>query len=196
MAIFGVSIEKEVPYRGGTEIFSNVYHYFTETLEAFDDTSVVQELVSAESGVFAAEVGFLVARTWGPVDQGPIASVMRTEQPLTGTGTLSNVAEMTPERAVMLRWPTDTVSITGQPVYLRKWIHAPGGGTTGEWSSGIMGETQVLSQSIVDRFLAYADTVSIPTGRFASEYELCSPTGRRQNGVASIFAYLEHRNFH
>jgi hypothetical protein len=123
MAVFAVSITKEINWRGGPKKISNVYHYKTGIGETFPDIAVIDKLVTEEKKIYASTVNFVRGRTWGPTEQGKSASKMREVKELAGSGNLSPSSGFYPEFAIMLYWPLGRYGQRNRPQYLRKWHH-------------------------------------------------------------------------
>lgn len=193
MAVFAISITKSVPWRGQVEEFSNVYHYNTLAIEEFADGAAIDELVAAERPVFANTITFRLARTWGPIGQGQAASVTRVVRDLTGPGTASSASDMYVECATLIEWPLGRYGSRNRRQFLRKWLHArhqPDGAPVG-WLNGT-----VLHPGIAGAELAYVNRVtSLDPPGIDGPYELCSPGGQTPIGPATIYPYLEHRQF-
>ena len=192
MASFGVTISKDIEWRGGTERISNVYHYHTSEGQVFPDLAVIQELVRLEKLVFANTVKFVVARTWGPTDQGPVDSVTREVVDLAGSGSAVPLNSMYRESAILISWPLGRYGVRNRAQFLRKFLH-----TASAHGYDPSGAIPIASQPAAGTPLAtYMEGVRVlnPAG-FVGGLDLCTAGDRVNTGAGRIYPYLEHRQF-
>lgn len=192
MAVFGVSITKRIAWRGGQEEFSNVYHYHTSEGQTFPDDAVIDELVRLEKLIFASNTTFTLARTWGPTDQGPVASVTRTIRDLTGPGSATAHASAYRECAILVSWPLGRYGTRNRPQFLRKYLH-----TSASHGYDVTGASALPSQPAVTTPLGeYIAGVRVlnPAG-FVGGLDLATAGDRINTGPGLAYPYLEHRQF-
>lgn len=187
MAIFGVSITKQVSYRGGMEQFSNVYHYETDPGQTFDDSQVITDCANNEAELMGTRVQFVEGRSWGPVGN-PITSITRTIQTLTRTGAKANQAGMPPEGCFLVSWPAGRSAVTGRIVYLRKWIRPM---TLAGGTATMVEETAQIAAGLIPEIEAYANGVQAQGGIGSAAYPLVAASGRGITGPAIVNPWLE-----
>lgn len=188
MATFGVSITKEIEWRGGMQEFSNVYHYNTDVAENFTDEAVIAELVRLEKTIHSTNVDFKIGRTWGPTHTGQENSVMRQIVDLDGSGAVSPATNFYRELAVLIIWPLGRYGTRNRPQFLRKWLHLDR--NIGYDTSGSTPLAVAPVQSIVD----YIEGVTVlDPSIFPGQVELSTWEGREPTGPGRVYEYLEHR---
>lgn len=188
MAVFAVAITKSIPWRGGPQEFSNVYHFETGFSEPFDDLAVIADLVAMEKLVHGQTIDFVRARSWGPTDEGPAASVMREVVPLSGTGAVPVSGTMYRECAILISIPLGRYGTRNRPQYLRKWLHCD---TTHGYDPRGLVRLTTPSEALTD----YMDDLGSAGQRFwnLNGYQLCTADGRTPIGDPYPYPYLEHR---
>lgn len=188
MAVFAVSITKDLLWRGNRQPFSNVYHYVTEPGELFEDVMVIDKLVAAEKLIHATSVNFLTGRSWGPTENGPTASKMREVKALTGTGALTPSTNFYPELAMMIYWPLGRYGVRNHPQYLRKWIHGMRSGGLPMDGTRYVGTTPPEIQQYIDSVRLISLVSPFPS------YNLSTWNGEHEAGTnGALYPYLEHR---
>lgn len=188
MAVFGVAITKEVPWRGGVQPISNVYHYESLPAVTFNDDDVINALVAAERAIFANTVNFIKARSWGPTDATPAESVTRTIKDLSGTGNATPTGAMYKEAAQLITWPLGRYGTRNRPQFLRKWLHT---GAAHGYSTD--GSTPQASTPL--SLQTYIDAVAGISAGALTNYVLATAQGRNPTGPGKSYPYLEHRQF-
>lgn len=192
MAIWGVSIEKTVSFRGAAQVFANVYHYNDAGGSPSDANleTLLDNLVSHEKNMHSSAVSWVRGRVWS-AGGSEAANQMRVDKPLSGTGLLAHDAALDRERAVLIRWRAGQDS-RGRPVYLRKWYHACastiGGVAT---TAGITANTSQIGQTARDAAETTADNVLSETVA-GTVFTMCGPSGRAVDGSTECHPYLEH----
>lgn len=190
MAIFAVSIKKELDWRGSVQQFSNVYHYKTQLVEPFEDRAVINAIMAAEKPVHAASVRFVEGRTWGPVGSDQARNVMREIVDLRGNaGSVATTSTMYKELAWLCVWPLGRYGVRNRPQFLRKWLHSCallGASTSVQDGSTSTGEpgplrTYMNAVRVIDP--------GLPTG---IRYPLCSATGYEPKDAGYVYKFLEH----
>lgn len=189
MAVFAISVTKEVPWRGSYHPVSNVYHYKTNALEEFDDQAAIDRVVALEKAIYATTVNFRKARTWGPTDQGQAQSKMRAVSDLSGTGALTPASNFYGEFAVMMYWPLGRYGTRNRPQYLRKWHHL-------DRSAGLSVSGLRFTGAVPAELATYmAGIESLDPAGVTGPFALCTADGEHVaplNG-GKLYPYLEHR---
>lgn len=198
MAVFALAVTKSVEWRGGTQPFSNVYHYVTQAGEPFDDDAAIDEVVAAERLVHTTDVTFQTARTWGPTSDtaggGAIQplnpaseSVTRVIRDLTGTGSRAFDADCYKELAFLCVWPLGRYGTRNRPQYLRKWVHTMSiAGLTDGQKAG----SDVIDPAgfaVITDYIADVRNVGPVEG-----YGLSTAAGREPISPGVMYDYLEH----
>lgn len=192
MALFGVSIEKTVSFRGAAQIFANVYHYNDAggSPSDADLAALLNQLVVHEKAMHSTAITFVRGRVWSAGGT-EAANQMRVDSSLSGTGSLTHETTMDRERAVLIRWRAGSDS-RGRPVYLRKWYHACAttiGGVT--ITTAVLANTGQISQASRDAAETQADNVVSETAG-STVFTLCGPSGRVITGATECHPFLEH----
>lgn len=188
MATFAVSITKEILWRDGWKPVSNVYHYNTDVIDPFPDDDVINKLVEEEKLIFATNVNFVKARTWGPTGMGSGPSKMRAVKNLTGSGAATPSTNFYPEFAQMVYWPLGRYGVRNHPQYLRKWLHLNRSGpfnlAGGRYTGVIPPDMQRYIDNVTNLVVVSSTTA----------LELCTEDGEHQpTGPGALYPYLEHR---
>lgn len=190
MAVFGISITKELEWRGQQHRVSNVYHYHTSDGQTFPDSAAIDEVVRLEKLVFASAVKFVTGRTWGPTEQGPVASVTRSIKDLTGFGSVAATTGMYKEAAILVSWPLGRYGTRNRPQYLRKFLH-----TLAAHGYDTNGSTPMTAQPAAGSALqTYMEGIRVlnPAG-FVGGLDLSTDGDRVNIGAGRTYPYLEHR---
>lgn len=190
MAVFALSITKRIAYRGGQQEFSNVYHYKTLSVEAFNDNNVMDDIIGAEREIHSNEVTFVVARTWGPTDGPASASVTRVIRDLSGVGTHTPDPNFPRENAFLVSWPLGRYGSRNRPQFLRKWVHsmtAPGLAPATANNGG------VAITTFPSRLPTYITDVTEADNGVGDVLPLCSASGKVPIGPGVAYRFLEHR---
>jgi hypothetical protein len=192
VAIFGVSIEKTVSFRGVNQVFANVYHYDSGGSAPSDANldALIDNMVTKEKAFHSASVTWVRGRVWS-AGGSQASNQMRVDKSLSGAGGLSNHPDMDRERAVLVRWRAGSDS-RGRPVYLRKFWHVCAQNVGGvALAAGILGNTAQFTGTVRDNVETAADGLaSIVIS--ATTFTLCGPNGRNITGSTECHPYLEH----
>ncbi len=189
--ILGVSIEKELTWRGQAEQFANVYHFDTDAGYMSED--LVQAVIAVERPAFSTQVKFRRAKVWGPTDQGVIASEMLLQADLTGTGSRASNFLTGFELAAVVSWNTGRKNSKGGPVFLRKYLHVGAITTAG---GPELGNTALPSQDL-DILRNYGNGIKNVGGATGLAANLCDKKGRKLplNTSPKILPHLHTRQF-
>lgn len=123
MAPYAVSVTMAHPFRGASELFSNVFHYDADLVAVTND-GVIDAVVAGLKAAYPSSVGFRQARLYGPTNQGQLANVTRLIKDLTGNGTATMTGgSFYPELAFFVSMYVGRNPATGRKRFLRKWLH-------------------------------------------------------------------------
>lgn len=192
MAIYAVSIRKDIPWRGARATFGNVYHYKTDPGEPFDDVGVINRLLTLEKAIHSSEVKFLQGRSWGPITGNKADSVMREIIDFSNqAGSLSSNPAMYPELCFMVYWPLGRYGSRNRPQFMRKWLRLDT--AHGYTAAQIAGRASI--GGIAAAIQTYINGVQLMDtgvpGMVA--YPLCTHTGRERVESGKLYPYMEHR---
>lgn len=189
MARYGVSIVKQVSFRGVNQEFSNVYYYEGPTLDEAGATALAAAVKANEVQFHSTDVTFVRFSVW-TAGGSPGTNQMISQGTLSGAGTQSLNSSMDRERAVLVQWPAGFDS-RGHRVYLRKWFHSCGYCCGQSWTPGNLQNTSALSTAQKNAIVAAAagfDGVLAAGG----SYDLCAKSGRQPSLPAQAHPWLEH----
>lgn len=184
----GINITKKVSFRGIQQEFTNTYHYYLDGALTGPWEALVDELVAWEKTVHSVDVTFVRASLWS--SGGTIAqNQMLFQKDLTGAGAVFATATLDRERAFLFRWPAG-FSVTGKPVFLRKWYHTGGAFPGSSLPAAVLQNTQAFATSEKTSMASNVDNVtSIGVG---SAWGLCAESGRAPTGPPESHSWLEH----
>lgn len=156
LVLYGVSITKRCPWRGGNEEFANVYHYnlaanLNETLA--DD--LINQLKTAEVLVHGSNVTFVQGRVWEAGGTAPQNETILIKD-LSGVGAFPVSVPIYRELCYVIRFDTERNTSTGRKIYLRKYIHATGINSV---NAGAQEGTTVLNTGNKAPFLTYGQNI-------------------------------------
>jgi hypothetical protein len=190
VALTGVSIVKQVSFRGVFQEFSNVYHYEGDAPSASAGTALATAIKAIEVPLHSSDVTFLRYSVWS-AGGAPGANQMIVQGFLSGTGSQSAASAFDRERAILVQWPAG-FDVRGHRVYLRKWYHCCGG--CAGWSATNpqlqnTGQIDSASRTLIGN--AADDLLTITAGGIT--FALAAPSGRNPDGATQVHPYLEHR---
>lgn len=191
MALTGVSITMETPFRDSVQEFSNVFFYQSLGVMGPGDASgIVSYLVNRMKPLHSGAVTFKRAKVWS-AGGSTADNRMIHEEELTGTGTGSIVAEFDRERAFLIQWPAG-FDVRGHPVNLKKWFHSAGNpvGAAAAASAQLANTAQISAAArltIENLCAGFAEPDTL-----TEAFHLCSATGRLAEGPPVCHPYLEH----
>jgi hypothetical protein len=194
LAEYGVSITKEVNFRGAQQPFSNIYYYNNPAIpEIGPANDLLDSLIPIEKDLHSALVTFVEARVWSAGGTA-LDNEMIVIRDLSGGGVGSS-QEIDPERAILIQWPAG-VDIRGLPVYLRKWYHSMGTPAAATaiptFSNGQVANQDPILQSQRDAIATVADRVQTAGSGGFGDFRLVSKTDRGTQGPAECHRWLEH----
>ena len=189
----GVSITKQIAFRGSTQEFSNVYYFEVLALPSSSEaTSFIDNLTTLEKTFHSTLVTFTKGRLWS-AGLGASGNNMIQQKNLSGTGARPAATAMDPERAYLFRLRAG-VDSRGNPVYLRKWYHAYGAFTASNIPSNAhLTQQSSYSQAERDAQVAAMNAIGDANGSPQAP-KLCSKVGRipEAGNTWSAHAWLEH----
>jgi hypothetical protein len=194
MARIGISVTMSIAFRNSVQEFSNVVYYdgLSGTPSVSEADTLIDELVTKLKPLYASVVTFVRGRLW--LQTGDKATTeMISQKNLSGTGTGPTVnASMDRERAYLFRLRAG-VDSRGNPVYLRKYIHAAGD------LGGIATTGSILANgtgfSAANRTALAALVTGLGTcGSGTTQGAICAKSGRLPTAGAQWEAhpFLEH----
>lgn len=194
MAITACAVTKSTSWRGGTEFFSNVYHYFSSTnLDVALATDLADFLIDAEKSVHTSQVTFEHARVW-EAGGSPTENETLVIRDASGTGILGNSGGMFKEACVVTRIDTNRNTSTGRRIYLRKFYHSCGLPS----ASSDMYEGEVaLTATQTGPFKTIVEQIREATLTGGIAVFLCAPGGQLVNDSrpVTVDPYLHTRQF-
>jgi hypothetical protein len=186
MATVAVSVTKSIPFQGGSEQFSNVYHFTTDlAMDALEP--LVDAVVAAERLVHANNVTFIGAKCW---NTSGIPNVMRVSKTLSGTGNSTAGNTMYEECAILVKWPLPRkIGLTKSTHRaLRKWLHVG----KASLAAHVSGNTGLGGIANINGLQGYIDGIG---NAGSASTDLISPDGTLTSGPATLHPWLEHRQF-
>jgi hypothetical protein len=179
-----IKIEKTMPYRGGTKLYSNRYHFNGGTpstlahWKTLADNIIADEKIMYGSGVTIVSAVYYAAGSDLPLgsDSYSVAGTMST------TG-----ASLTPgDCAVQLRYATDQRSVKNHPIYLWNWIH-PAYKAASDPGDNLLTLQHTHVEDVAAAWIAgYSDGVNT--------YVRAGPRGAAALGYL-VSPYIKHRDF-
>lgn len=193
MTRVGISITKQVAFRNSTQEFSNVYYYdgLAGVPSVTDAEALIDQAANREKAWHGTTVTFIRGRLWTQVGS-PAQNNMIAQKNLSGTGALTENAQMDKERAFLFRLRAG-VDSRGNPVYLRKWYHACANMGGVSITAGILTNASGFTQAQRDTIRDTMNSIgAIGSGTTAGV--LCAKGGRLPDTgqVWSCHAFLEH----
>lgn len=194
MAITAVSVTKSATWRGATEKWSNVYHYFSAAnLDVTTATDLVNQIATAEKLCHANNVTFEDGRAWS-AGGAPSANETIVIVDLSGTGSLTGDTSYYIESTLVARCDTNRNTATGKRIYLRKYYHTLSitSGTAGMHNgSAALGTTQ---KAEVKTCLETLREVLLTGG---VNVQLCAPGGQivSDSRPVTVLDYVHTRQF-
>jgi hypothetical protein len=191
MPTIGISITKRCTFRDSLQEFSNVYHYNVAALPSQATAEgFITELVNIEKGFHATHTTFVRGRLWSAGGTNA-QNNMIAQVTLSGTGSLSPIANMDRERAFLVRWPAGSDS-RGKPVFLRKYYHSGAAVGTATPGATQLEQTAGFTQAQRDSYAGIMNNVRVLS---AGQLNLVAESGRQTQGPAEGHKYLEHHQF-
>lgn len=193
MAIYGVSIEKEIQFHGKVERISNSYFYSVGFAPvAADFISMINQLADAEKLVHGSGVAFKLGRVWS-AGGSPAENQQEALVDLTGAGSMPTTVSMASELTVLVQWECAREDIRGRKVYLSKYIRSQGLPSSDTNASLQRG---ALSAASAGPFKTYADNIEELTLGASPLAALCSEKGRfpLNVGNAKVDPFVRNRN--
>lgn len=189
MVQIGVAIVKSTNFRGVEQEFSNVYHYRAPGPgPVTNPDAIINEIVAIERDLHATVVNFKRASLWSSGGT-PAQNQMIHQMTLTGTGATAQNGAMDRERAVLMQWPAG-LSVTGKPVFLRKWYHSCGTFAGQAMITNHLANTQAFTEAERTAMSARPNDLRIIGP--VDEWLLVAESGREHTGPGRVHKWLEH----
>lgn len=192
MPIWAYAVEKEMSWRGGTERFSNVYHYEEGPFDIARHEAILDLLVTREKDVFSNQVTFKSGAVWGPITGNPADALVVLRKDYSGQGLILNAWPLHRESSIVVACPLPR---GGAPHFrkrfLRKFLHV-GALATGD--SGLSIGTSAVPVAERTRFNNWFDSMK-ELQVLASSNLLCAPNGHKPTGPAYTLTYPHIRQF-
>lgn len=177
MAVYGVSITKDMRWHGALEKYDNTYYY--NAPDGAPSPAVLEQIVTrivgSEIPIHSTRVAFRTARIWSAGGT-PLQNETLLLQDLTDRGNQIG-APIFGEAAVLVKWETARVNIKGKKVYLRKFVRP--GCLVGTMSAEVGRGEEIATSAMLAPFKTYADSVQTITPATGVVWNLAS-LGNRQ----------------
>lgn len=181
-----VQIKKTSPYKGGSRVWSNRYHFLGGTpADATHWHTLMDAVVAAEKLTYDASHVITEAVGYAAGSDVPVASKVYS---VAGTFSGSGTNRITPlEVAALIRWSTAERTTKNHPIYLFSYLH--GALTVGP---GTAYETLATDQASVMATYATAWITGFSDGSITATR--AGPNGQAATG-SIVEEYVTHRDF-
>lgn len=142
-----VKIEKTMPFKGGTKLWSNRYHFNGGTPS--DDThwhTLFDAVVTAEKAIHHNDIVIVEAIGYAAGSDVPVSSKTYS----TAGTAVPTTARCPGECAALLRWSTTARSSKNHPVYLFNYFH----GVWNQQGAGTQDTLDAVLKSAIDSYAA------------------------------------------
>lgn len=179
-----VRVVKHFPYRSGTKVWSNRYHFAGGTpADASHWYTLFDAITAAEKAVHASSVVIESAYGYAAGSDVPVASKTYS---LAGTAGYTGNAPCPGDCAVVLRWSTAARSTKNHPVYLFNYFHQA------NYTSGSSSDPVLPAQITKLGTFAAAWITGFSDG--TNTYVRAGPNGAVATG-SFVDPYISHRDF-
>lgn len=193
MTRIGISVTMSTSFRNSVQEFSNVVYYdgLLGRPSVAEADTLIDEFATKLRAIHSNGVNFVRGRLWEQTSD-KATTEMISQKNLTGTGSGAASTTMDKERAYLFRLRAG-VDSRGNPVYLRKWIHADfdlgGAGTSGgiqRNTSGFSAAQRTTLANLMNGFGSCGNSTTLGT--------ICAKSGRQPTAGAQWEAhqFLEH----
>lgn len=195
MAYYGVSIEKGVPWRDGTEVVSNRYFFFNAgPAGAINAGALIDKVAALEKPIYHSTVSFRHGRAWLHVPGNKAASRMLDSKGLSGLGTMgTSPTEIYSELCLLFVWPLGRYGERNREQFMRKWHHVCG--IQAFSAAALLGRTGDNSPAVPYTTYGAAIRQFQSAATIDGDYFLETPGGRRPLTDGFKYRFLEHRQF-
>lgn len=194
MPIYAAATRKSANWRGHTEDWSNVYHYFcAAALDTTQAGDLAAQIVAAEKLCHTSAVTFEDTRVW-EAGGTPAENETIVIADASGTGSMSGAVQLYRELAVVVRCDTNRNTSTGRRIYLRKYYHAMGLPTS---TSGVAEGFTALAGLNKSTFQTCLETLREVTVTGSVNVLLCAPGGQTVSDTrpVTVLDYVHVRQF-
>lgn len=189
MGSYGVTVEKEVAFRGGPERFTNVWHYRITAPVTADYQALADAVVAGERAFFPSDATFKSVRVFGPTDGNPNDNLIRLVQDLTGAGTGSRAGSVVyPELCYCVSMPAGRSETSQRRIYVRKYLRILRFHGSSDSST-----TMLLTTSTKDSVKAFYEGME-SVGLGPIQYQMVTPRDQPvSDPSATVLAYARVR---
>lgn len=181
-----VRIVKTFPFKGGSRLFSNRYHFNGGT--PADDThwhTLMDNIVTAEKAIAAAHVVITEAIGYAAGSDVPVSTKVYSTA---GTHTVASTNSVPGECAALVRFSTSARSTKNHPIYLFNYYHGLMGNVDGT------GHADLLAASYKTSLQTYATSWISGFSDGTITVVRASPNGAVATG-SIVEEYFTHRDF-
>jgi hypothetical protein len=142
MGAYGVSVEKEIQFRGSAERITNVYHYAITIPVPADYDNLADAVVAKDKTAHVPTVAYKRVRVWGPTEGSQEDNRMRVDKEVTGNGSRAAPgANLYPELCAVTSIYVGRSPIHNRKVFVRKYWRL----IAAQSSSGVDQTTALMS---------------------------------------------------
>lgn len=181
-----IKISKTMPFKGGTRVYSNRYHFTAGApVDATHWTTFAAAIIGGEKGMWDSDTTIVEATGYGPGSDVPVwSATYATVGTLSPGGTDAGTPGHT---AGLVRYSTAARSSKNHPIYLFNYYHRP-------WINNTLTAKDKLASDQVSTYNTFASAWVAGISDGTVTHVRCSPNGAVATGVA-IEEYVTHRDF-
>lgn len=188
MPVYGLYIQKEIPYFGEMRPAGNTYHYDI-SVEPEGGWGLLGEYVAGvEQDIMADDVHFSGWTVWGPTDGPQVDNVIIDSGQLDMNGTAGSGQQMYSEACSLAYWTLPRAPVTNKRRWLRKFWRL-GLGDSAELSPDVVGGKSQIPQAVQDMLAQAASQVALPPMVGATR-SLCTEDGTVATSDGNVRPYF------